>query len=400
MFQGKEEPRYHVSQAQYIPTDSRGSSKHYAGQQQNPYGNLPVLELTVPMCCAKCEEKVKEELEELSGVRNVITDQSSQKVTVIGHVDPLLALKKVKKVKKKSKFFSSGTYISGMIPHSAPVSTGTTTYTGQGYVHGSSDGAGLTRSNSFGRRLGRQPSFAKVVRYQDHEIPRLRHDDFEHRTDGYRHEFSRVEPAHHPSQRDFYGVRRMPSFNKHRHHDAEYISMDDRYHTTSSPYVNGRGDSHYVSHHSQRPAFHSQVSFSKLPVTNPHYMKHLAAEYWKQLARREERKKTKTNFTITSSRRRRRRREFCHHVIWYYCGVGLCMEVGGVAKEASVFFQWIGLRVFLWCQGMKLLVSRTLHGTHMDSPWDACAEVCMKFHHGLLVDSPELRSFRIYCPLV
>lgn len=280
MFQGKEEPRYHVSHAQYIPTDSRGSSKYYTGQQQNLHGNLPVLELTVPMCCAKCEEKVKEELEELSGVRNVITDQSNQRVTVIGHVDPLLALKKVKKVKKKSQFFTSGTHISGVFPHSAPVSTGTTTYTGRGYVHGSSDGAaGLTRSNSFGRRLGRVPSFGKVVRYQDHEIPRLRHDDFEHRTDGYRHEFSRVDPAHHPSQRDYYGVRRMPSFNKHRHHDAEYISMDDRYHATSSPYLNGRGDSHYVSHHSQRPVLRSQVSFSKLPVTNPYYMKHIPAEY-------------------------------------------------------------------------------------------------------------------------
>jgi hypothetical protein len=36
----------------------------------------------------------------------------------------------------------------------------------------------------------------------------------------------------------------------------------------------------------------------------------------------------------------------------------------------------------------------------MDSPWDACAEVCMKFHQGLVVESPELRSLRIYCPLL
>ncbi len=376
MFQGKEEPRYRTSYAQYTPTDSRGSSKHYAGQQQNLYGNLPVLELTVPMCCAKCEEKVKEELEELSGVRNVITDQSNQKVTVIGHVDPLLALKKVKKVKKKSQFFSSGTYISGMIPRSAPVSTGTTTYTGQGYVHGSSDGgAGLTRSNSFGRRLGRVPSFGKVVRYQDHEIPRLRRDDFEHRTDGYRHEFSRVDPAHHPSQRDFYGVRRMPSFNKHRYHDAEYISMDDRYHS-------GHGDPHYVSHHSQRPVFRSQVSFSKLPVTNPHYMKHIPAEYWKPLARSEERKKTKTDFTITSSRRRRRRREFCHHVIWYYCGVGLCMEMWGVAKEASVFFPSRCCRVFF---GVKVW-SFWYHALFMGLTWTHHRMLVLKFVWSFIMD--------------
>jgi hypothetical protein len=69
-------------------------------------------------------------------------------------------------------------------------------------------------------------------------------------------------------------VRRMPSFKKHRNHDAEYISMDDRY---TSPY----GEPQYGSHQSQPPVFRTQVSFSKLPVENPYYMKHISSEYWK-----------------------------------------------------------------------------------------------------------------------
>ena len=76
--------------------------------------NLPVLELRVPMCCEKCREKVKEELEELEGVRGVICDQYNQRVTVTGFVDPLRALKKVK---KKSEFFNAGSYIDQYSTH-------------------------------------------------------------------------------------------------------------------------------------------------------------------------------------------------------------------------------------------------------------------------------------------
>jgi hypothetical protein len=81
-------------------------------------------------------------------------------------------------------------------------------------------------------------------------------------------------------------------------------------------------------------------------------------------------------------------------------GLACVWRCEGLQKKLLFFFPSRCLRVFLWCQGMKLLVSCTLHGTHMDSPWDACAEVCMKFHHGLVVASAELRSLRIYCPLV
>jgi copper chaperone CopZ len=66
---------------------------------------LPILELKVPMCCDKCQQKVKEELEGLEGIRSVECDQFNQRVTITGNVDPILALKRVKKVKKKSDFF-------------------------------------------------------------------------------------------------------------------------------------------------------------------------------------------------------------------------------------------------------------------------------------------------------
>jgi copper chaperone CopZ len=91
MFLGKEEPVYHISPSQYTPADSRRNPKVYPGN-----GALPVLLLKVPMCCDKCEEKVREELNELPGVQTIVCDQSNQKVTVIGHVDPILALKQVK----------------------------------------------------------------------------------------------------------------------------------------------------------------------------------------------------------------------------------------------------------------------------------------------------------------
>jgi copper chaperone CopZ len=306
MFLGKEEPVYHISPSQYTPVDSRRNPKVYPGN-----GALPVLLLKVPMCCDKCEEKVREELNELPGVQTIVCDQSNQKVTVTGHVDPILALKQVKKVKKKSDFFPVDSYISNVASQTAP-----TTYTSQGYVHGSSDGAGagLTRSNSFGRHLGRLPSFGKVTRYEappqeyelhakvrdyeaprkeyerrDHEAPRKEYErreyeaprkEYERREyEAPRKEYERRDDRRYDSrdpyqnsQRDYYGVRRMPSFKKHRNHDAEYISMDDRY---TSPY----GEPQYGSHQSQRPVFRTQVSFSKLPVENPYYMKHISSEY-------------------------------------------------------------------------------------------------------------------------
>lgn len=250
------------------------------------------------MCCEKCEEKVKEELEELDGVRDVICDQYNQRVTVTGFVDPLKALRKVRKVKKKSAFFNNSTYINAtslpivsartdnlmgsalpMVPSANGFSE--SRYTTNPLVRTNSSGFGrfphegrmspmmqppmvplmqqqqqlrpLARVNSYGRRMNRQPSFGRVTRYDDRQANAFVPVDL---------------------QRDYYGVRRMPSFKNHRYHDAEYISMGNEFRPSMTA-------SHYVPLHNQRPAIlRSQVSFSRLPVTNPHYMKHMESEYY------------------------------------------------------------------------------------------------------------------------
>lgn len=66
---------------------------------------LQPIELKVPMCCEKCAKKVKDRLEDLEGVENVITDQYNQKVTVFGDVEPGRVLNRVKLVKKRSAFW-------------------------------------------------------------------------------------------------------------------------------------------------------------------------------------------------------------------------------------------------------------------------------------------------------
>jgi len=249
---------------------------------------LPVLELTVPMCCEKCQEKVKEALEEEEGVRDVICDQYNQRVTVTGFVDPLKVLRRVKKVKKKSSFFNNATYINATSlpivsarPNNALTSANgfsESRYTSNPLVRTNSNGFGrfphegqmspmmrapvmqpplvpqqLHRVNSYGRRMNRQPSFGRATRYDDRQANAFVPVDL---------------------QRDFYGVRRMPSFKNHRYHDAEYISMGNEFRPAMT-------ESHYVPHHNQRPALlRSQVSFSNVPVTNPHYMKHMESEYY------------------------------------------------------------------------------------------------------------------------
>jgi copper chaperone CopZ len=246
------EPVYHTSYHQQSMSNRGPYSRSRSVYPERSRGHLPVLALRVPMCCEKCQEKVKEELEELDGVQDVICDQYNQRVTVTGFVDPHRALRKVKKVKKKSEFFTEGSYIEGSSGHPGHHSTRSdVVYTGNRMVH-NHGGYGLTRSNSFGRGLGRLPSFGRVTPYELDD----RYRDFEPRD----------------VRRDFASVRRMPSFNRHRYHDAEYISMDDQY----SPFYS---DSRYVSHHSQRPMYRSQVSFSDIPVTNPYYVQHIDSEY-------------------------------------------------------------------------------------------------------------------------
>lgn len=65
-----------------------------------------VVELLVPMCCTKCEEKVREILLELEGVQGLVVDPTTQRVTVTGYVDPLRTLRKARKVKRDAQLLS------------------------------------------------------------------------------------------------------------------------------------------------------------------------------------------------------------------------------------------------------------------------------------------------------
>lgn len=262
---------------------------------------VPVLELKVPMCCDKCQEKVMEALEECDGVEDVICDQYNQRVTVTGFVDPMKALRKVKKVKKKSEFFNDGTYIKRT---SHPIDNGAqnfhsrsvhlpvngnvkSRYTSNPLIRTHSNGFGrfphegkmaamahivhapppatyqarpLVRSNSYGRRvMSRQPAY-----HDRREMSR--HSTFGDSRD------SALVPVN--FQRDFQSIRRMPSFKHYHNHDAEYISMGDEFRPAMA-------ETHYAPLRSQRPGIlRPQVSFSRLPVTNPHYMKHIESEYY------------------------------------------------------------------------------------------------------------------------
>lgn len=248
---------------------------------------LPILELTVPMCCEKCEEKVKEALEEVDGVRSVICDQYNQRVTVTGFVDPLRALRRVKRVKKKSAFFNNSTYINGTSlpivtanPNPNPmVVNGESRYVANPLMRANSSGfgrfphegqmspmmqqrpmamnpmmqqQGLRRVNSFGRNMNSpmnwQPEFVPV---------NMRGRERGREGDYY-------------GQDNYGGIRRMPSFKNHRYHDAEYISMGNEYQPNMA-------ESHYVP---RQGMLRPQMSFSRMPVTNPDYMKHMESEYY------------------------------------------------------------------------------------------------------------------------
>lgn len=112
LFYGPTEPTYLVSRARHSPIYSDVGYKAAVTNPQpfHSAGGVVVppsgLELMVPMCCSKCEEKVREALLELNGVEAVFCDPLTQRVTVSGFVDPMRALKKVRKFKKHAQLLS------------------------------------------------------------------------------------------------------------------------------------------------------------------------------------------------------------------------------------------------------------------------------------------------------
>lgn len=73
--------------------------------------NIPIVEFMVPLCCGKCEEKVKEELENDDGVYRVVCDLHNQRVTVSSNLDPQRLLRRIKRIKKNSHFWRGSTYL-------------------------------------------------------------------------------------------------------------------------------------------------------------------------------------------------------------------------------------------------------------------------------------------------
>lgn len=266
----------------------RRKSSRYGSRRESD--DSDVIEFMVPMCCDKCKEKVEEELGEVEGVESVYCDQNNDRVTVTGsNIDTDRCLVKAERaVKKKCELIS---YDSG---DDEDNNRGSGRRGGYGY-NGRDEGRGsqLYRLNSGGRSgrpsLGRLPSFAsgKTVYYegvgprgQDYEerdyngfgrmpsFSRHRHHEAEYITSFNQ----RPEPR--DSRRDYYNARRLPSFNRHRHHDAEYITSGDLEYSPRTFYEQNAGSS-YTAAYNERPVYRSQVSFSRLPVGNPGYVKHI-----------------------------------------------------------------------------------------------------------------------------
>lgn len=264
-----------------------------------------VIELMVPMCCAKCKEKVQEELIEVDGVETVRCDPPNSRVIVTGDrfIDIDKCLKKAERAVKNKCELISNLPDDGTGRREKPT-------TSSGYYEAVERSGILTtptvsRSSPTGGRstvmsasptggrpiLARMPSFAsgKVTQYdgvgprgQDYEakdfsgfrrmpsFSKHRHNEAEYITSYDQ----RAEPTS-DSRREFSAVRRMPSFNKHRHHDAEYITAADDY-SPRTFYEASNAGSSYTSAYNDRPALLSQVSFSKIPVENPNYVKHVS----------------------------------------------------------------------------------------------------------------------------
>jgi copper chaperone CopZ len=248
----------------------------------------------VPMCCDKCKEKVQEELSEVDGVDSVRCDPKNSRVIVTGSqsIDIERCLKKAERaVKKKCELVSN--QAEGGTPNSKKVTSPS------GYYETVAKTGILapppvssSRGSPGGRpTLARMPSFAsgKVTQHdgvgpggQDYEAK-----DYT----GFRRMPSFGKSRHHEAEyissyderpepraslhREFNApIRRMPSFNRSRYHDAEYMAADDdRDYSPRSFYDNG---SSYTASYNDRPSLLSQVSFSKVPVENPNYVKQIA----------------------------------------------------------------------------------------------------------------------------
>jgi hypothetical protein len=178
---------------------------------------IPVVELMVPMCCTKCEEKLREEIFELDGIQRVICDQSMHKVVVTGFVDPLRVLKKARRVKKRSQFWSAARTDSSL-PLIHHMSTGL------------DNGTGLLKYNS--------------RTYPDHD--------------------------HHHNHHEYDRQYRTAYYNRY---DPSGTSESGSYYFSPQNYYDYAATTPVLAHSRQFPSGHYDV------ITNPYYLKHIESQY-------------------------------------------------------------------------------------------------------------------------
>jgi copper chaperone CopZ len=239
----------------------RKSSRHGSSRRRDDDDDSEVIELMVPMCCEKCKEKVEEELGEVEGVESVYADQDNDRVTVTGNdIDTDRCLVKAERaVKKKCELLSNDS--------DDDEDESKSRHRGH-YAREDSSRGGRPS-------LGRLPSFAsgKTVYYDGvgprgydygekdyrgfRRMPSLRYHEAEYITSFNR----RPEPVL-DARREYYTVRRMPSFRNHRYHDAEYVNAGDLDYSPRTFYE-GNG-APYTTAYDERPMYYSQVS-SRLP---------------------------------------------------------------------------------------------------------------------------------------
>ncbi|XP_034927468.1 heavy metal-associated isoprenylated plant protein 26 [Populus alba] len=95
---------------------SRGSSRH------RKYRQLQTVEVKVRLDCEGCERKVKRSLEGMKGVSQVLVDRKSNKVTVVGYVEPARVLARVAhRTGKKAELWPYVPYDTVAHPYTAGV---------------------------------------------------------------------------------------------------------------------------------------------------------------------------------------------------------------------------------------------------------------------------------------
>lgn len=197
----------------------------------------PEIELKVPMCCSKCEGKMREILRKLEGVTDVVADRHSSKVTVIGKVDPEVVLKKAQKQKKKADFWTKDIYSKAFIDfiqsktgRAEPEEEITSSY----HQHLSMDECESHHAYEESESLSSFEEYPGFYPERDAHAPydgdaQYGDNEFSDRNRGYYHAYS-------------YGKRNdQPTYGRpsHEYMQESYASRDDR-----SPYE-GYGVEHY-----------------------------------------------------------------------------------------------------------------------------------------------------------